>query len=371
MKEFKLGDTVDIERGGVRIACEIIHVPTGQEVWFRLKAGVPWRGTFEATINELRPHIDERSFRAAADILRVYPMGGEPCGDDSPQELNCECGANGSPHWGECDGVLRPRVPPPIPGVPVWTADTTIGYPADPPVEDTCKPSRFKVDVPVHVHIENEPEILAKLKDFADQAGAVHKTVSISSGQLDDALRRHTGFPFPVRLLDSYLRQRVVGDAIDPETPGRMHAALGELTEGYGVDLVSMLKTFPLEGDGGLVLVKGIKFASLCEHHVLPFTGTVDVAYIPGTRIVGLSKIPRLVRAVTRRLQVQERIGKQIADAMECALAPKGVMVVVRGRHTCMAIRGVEADGEMVTSYVLGVFGRDAAARSEALSLME
>lgn len=167
---------------------------------------------------------------------------------------------------------------------------------------------------------------------------------------------------------------------VDAETPGRFVRALQELTSGYAIkDPVEILKTFPVEGghadpspshDGGLVMVKDIPFASLCEHHVLPFTGTVAVAYIPSDRIVGLSKIPRLIRAYTRRLQVQERIGQQVGDAIQDALNPLGVMVVVRGRHTCMAIRGVETPGEMITSYVLGVFRKDPAARSEALSLL-
>lgn len=157
----------------------------------------------------------------------------------------------------------------------------------------------------------------------------------------------------------------------DQDTPGRMAKALRELTEGYAVeDLKSLLKDFEAPDDPGIVAVRGISFASLCEHHVLPFTGQVAVAYIPSKRIVGLSKIPRLVRAVTRRLQVQERIGAMVADAMVEALAPIGVMVIVRARHTCMGLRGIESPGEMVTSCVRGAFKDEHDARAEAMALI-
>lgn len=159
-------------------------------------------------------------------------------------------------------------------------------------------------------------------------------------------------------------------DVYDPETPGRMARAFGDLTSGYGANLKAILKTFPVEGDQGIVLVRDVPFASLCEHHVLPFTGTASIVYIPDGTIVGLSKIPRLVRALSRRLQVQERLGSEIGTAMWEHLKPKGVMVVLRGRHSCMAIRGVESPGEMVTSFVLGAFREDPMARAEAMQLM-
>lgn len=158
---------------------------------------------------------------------------------------------------------------------------------------------------------------------------------------------------------------------VDPETPGRMARALRELVAGYAVtDLAGILKTFPAPADPGVVVVRDLPFASLCEHHVLPFTGTVSVAYIPRRTIVGLSKIPRLVRAVTRRLQVQERIGQVVADTIATAIKPIGVMVVVRSRHSCMGLRGVESPGEMVTSCVRGAFKDQPAARAEALVLI-
>ena len=163
----------------------------------------------------------------------------------------------------------------------------------------------------------------------------------------------------------------LLGDLeLDPETPARMARALVELTSGYDTDAPALLKKFPVEGDHGIVHVKGIPFASLCEHHVLPFTGTAAIAYIPKGSVVGLSKLPRLVRAYSRRLQMQERLGKQIADALWDAVDPLGVMVVLRGHHTCMSTRGVESTGEMVTSYVLGCFKVEPEARAEALALM-
>lgn len=160
---------------------------------------------------------------------------------------------------------------------------------------------------------------------------------------------------------------------IAEDTPGRMARAYVELLCGGGLtddDIAKLLKTFPLEGDPGVVLVRGLPFASVCEHHALPFMGHVDVAYIPVDKIVGLSKIARLVRAVSRRFQVQERMGQQIADHLNKATDAKGVMVRVTGRHTCMMLRGVESPGDMVTSCVRGVFATEATARAEALALM-
>lgn len=176
------------------------------------------------------------------------------------------------------------------------------------------------------------------------------------------------------------LLRRIVGDNENMaregllKTPARMVKALRELTSGYegGAphQMQSILTTFDGEGDG-IVVVRDLPFASLCEHHVLPFTGMVSVAYLPSERIVGLSKIPRVVRKVTRRLQVQERIGNMIADTLEEGLKPQGIAVVVRAQHTCMCLRGIESHGEMVTSHVRGVFKTDQAARAEVLRLFE
>jgi GTP cyclohydrolase I len=117
--------------------------------------------------------------------------------------------------------------------------------------------------------------------------------------------------------------------------------------------------------------VRDIAFSSLCEHHVLPFTGKVSVAYLPGERIIGLSKIPRIVRALSRRLQVQERLTDQIGHSLQDMIKPRGVAVIAKGVHTCMCLRGAEASGEMVTSCMLGVFRDKPEARNEVLRLLE
>ena len=154
------------------------------------------------------------------------------------------------------------------------------------------------------------------------------------------------------------------------KTPERFARALTEMLGGYDVDLGSFAATsFDAEGYDQVVVVSGIPFASLCEHHVLPFTGIAHVGYLPGSRIIGLSKIPRLVRAVSRRLQVQERMTQQIADALAAAVTPKGVAVIVEGTHSCMLLRGAETPGRMVTSCMRGVFRDHAAARAEVLRL--
>lgn len=151
-------------------------------------------------------------------------------------------------------------------------------------------------------------------------------------------------------------------------TPARMIKALRELTDGYAIEPKRLLTQFDSEGDP-LVVVKDIEYSSLCEHHVLPFTGTVSVAYIPNQKIVGLSKIPRVVRAYSRRLQVQERLTDQVADSLQ-GLDPKGVAVLVRGVHSCCQLRGIERRAEMVTSALRGVFKSDVSARAEVMALL-
>ena len=121
-----------------------------------------------------------------------------------------------------------------------------------------------------------------------------------------------------------------------------------------------------------MVVVKDIEFYALCEHHLLPFFGKAHVAYIPNGKIVGLSKIPRLVDMFSRRLQVQERLTTQIAEALEEALQPKGVAVVLEAVHMCMRMRGVEKqDSSMITSHVMGAFRTDRATRQEFMALVK
>lgn len=153
------------------------------------------------------------------------------------------------------------------------------------------------------------------------------------------------------------------------ETPRRVVKAFKEMTVGYDTDITNILGvTFDVDCDE-MVVVKDIPFSSLCEHHMLPFTGTATVAYIPGKRVVGLSKIPRLVDAFAKRLQVQERLTNQIADAMVEHLNPLGVGVIIKGHHSCMSLRGVGKSGTMMTSALRGVMRTKPEARAEFLHL--
>jgi GTP cyclohydrolase I len=166
----------------------------------------------------------------------------------------------------------------------------------------------------------------------------------------------------------------MVGPHLDDEalenTPRRVIQALEEMTAGYQMNPATILKTTFEDSCDEMVVVGGIRFASLCQHHVLPFTGTAVVAYIPDGRVVGLSKIPRVVEAYARRLQIQERMTSQIADAIDEHLSPQGVGVIVRARHECMALRGVrQTDGAMVTSALRGAIKQEPDARAEFLAL--
>jgi GTP cyclohydrolase I len=156
------------------------------------------------------------------------------------------------------------------------------------------------------------------------------------------------------------------------ETPKRFAAALRALTAGYETEPEDVIGrgVFDAEGEG-LVLVRDVEFHSLCEHHLLPFFGRVHVAYLPGERIIGLSKIPRLVELYARRLQVQERITEQVADALMKLIEPKGVVVLAEARHLCMAMRGVEKQHSTTATRALrGVYAHDAMARQEVLSMI-
>jgi GTP cyclohydrolase I len=164
----------------------------------------------------------------------------------------------------------------------------------------------------------------------------------------------------------------------DPErqglkaTPGRVSRALRELTDGYGVRVEDVISNAVFDQDyDEMVVVKDISFYSLCEHHMLPFFGTCHVGYLPKGKVVGLSKIPRLVGVFAHRLQLQERMTKEIAEALNGAVAPKGVGVVVEARHLCMEMRGVEKPGgKLLTSCMLGTFRKDPRTRAEFLDLV-
>ena len=156
------------------------------------------------------------------------------------------------------------------------------------------------------------------------------------------------------------------------QTPKRFAAAMRFLTSGYELDVDAVVGggVFPSEGEG-LVLVRDLEFYSLCEHHLLPFFGRVHVAYLPGERIIGLSKIPRIVELFARRFQVQERITTQVADALVEVLDPQGVIVVAEAQHMCMAMRGVQKQHSATATRALrGVYAQDALARQEVISLL-
>lgn len=154
-------------------------------------------------------------------------------------------------------------------------------------------------------------------------------------------------------------------------TPDRVERSMAFLTKGYGEDPAKILQGALFEVDyDEMVIVKDIEMFSLCEHHMLPFFGKVHVAYIPGGKVIGLSKIPRLVEVFARRLQVQERLTRQIADAIRDAICPQGVGVVIEARHLCMMMRGIEKqNSSTVTSAMVGCF-RQKETRHEFLSLV-
>jgi len=154
-------------------------------------------------------------------------------------------------------------------------------------------------------------------------------------------------------------------------TPARVEKSMAFLTKGYLEDPTKILlgAMFDVDYDE-MVIVKDIEMFSLCEHHMLPFFGKVHVAYIPKGKVIGLSKIPRLVEVFARRLQVQERLTRQIADAIQEAIAPQGVGVVIEARHLCMMMRGIEKqNSSTVTSAMVGCF-RQKETRMEFLSLV-
>jgi len=168
---------------------------------------------------------------------------------------------------------------------------------------------------------------------------------------------------------------KLIGEDVEREglleTPARVTRMYEEIFAGYEVDPREVLGVTFDEQHEELVIVKDIVYYSQCEHHMAPFFGKAHIGYIPSGKIAGLSKLARLVEAVSRRLQVQERITSQIADIIEETLAPHGVMVVVEGEHLCMCARGVKKPGsKTITSAVRGQFRRDPASRAEFLSLL-
>ena len=180
-----------------------------------------------------------------------------------------------------------------------------------------------------------------------------------------------------IEILKQNCRTNLEAIGEDPEreglrnTPERMARSFLELTRGYDMDPVATLQSAMFQEDyDQMVLVRDIEFYSLCEHHILPFFGKVHVAYIPNGRIVGLSKIPRMVDIFSHRLQVQEHLTKQICECVQQALTPLGAIVMIEAQHLCMQMRGIEKQGSTTTTiYYTGVFENNEK-RKEFLNLI-
>jgi GTP cyclohydrolase I len=181
----------------------------------------------------------------------------------------------------------------------------------------------------------------------------------------------------PVDAYAALVREQLALLGEDPEregllkTPERVAKAMGFLTQGYAMSLEDVVGNALFEEEHeNMVMVRDIELYSLCEHHLLPFFGKAHVAYIPTKRIVGLSKLPRIVEMFARRLQVQERLTEQVAKAIEEVLEPRGVGVVIEAYHMCMMMRGVEKqNSRTITSALRGVFREDGKTREEFLHL--
>ena len=174
-----------------------------------------------------------------------------------------------------------------------------------------------------------------------------------------------------VRGILAYIGEDIAREGL-AKTPHRVVKSWGEIYGGYRQDPAEILSTVFKDGScDEMVILKDIEFSSTCEHHMLPFIGRAHVAYLPSGRVVGLSKLARLVDCFAKRLQIQEKFTKQIAGAIAKHLKPKGVAVVVEAHHQCMSCRGVgKRNTTMITSAMLGTFRRNGVARAEFLSLI-
>ena len=235
---------------------------------------------------------------------------------------------------------------------------------------------------PELIHPESGVSTKSLASAFSSDESEVHPTmgVDVSSPHLQasyDAFDDGSDSYSP--RLEELVRGQLEELGEDPEreglvrTPLRVAKALDYLTSGYETTVEQVINGAIFDADGAeeMVIVKDIEFYSMCEHHMLPFFGQVSVAYLPKGKIIGLSKIARITEVFARRLQVQERLTNQIADAIEDSLDPYGVAVVVEGKHLCMMMRGVQKqESSMITSAMRGTFQENARTRSEFLELV-
>lgn len=221
----------------------------------------------------------------------------------------------------------------------------------EPLLQNNLKERRFKFNNPMTIQ-SYLPDVAETMQDF------------ILSEEIEPIERKN------IRLS---VRDILANIGEDPhrdgllKTPDRVARMFDELTAGYHVDPVKLINGAIFEVDyDDMVLVKDIEFYSMCEHHMLPFFGRAHVAYIPNGKVIGLSKIPRIVEMYARRLQVQERMTSQIANLLDETLHPRGVAVVLEGSHMCAMMRGVKkSQANMTTQSLLGEFKLDAARRAE------
>jgi GTP cyclohydrolase I len=208
------------------------------------------------------------------------------------------------------------------------------------------------------------PELLADDDDFGSATTLLYKKAELYNPQITEQIASH---------ITSVLG--AIGEDPDREgllrTPERVAKAMQFLTQGYRMDPGQILQSALFREDySEMILVKDIEIFSLCEHHMLPFIGKAHVAYIPNGRIVGLSKIPRVVDVFARRLQVQERLTLQIRDAIQEALEPQGVAVVIEAKHLCMIMRGVQKQHSITTTSAMSGQFFDPSTREEFMRLI-
>lgn len=168
----------------------------------------------------------------------------------------------------------------------------------------------------------------------------------------------------------TYLGEDITREGL-VETPKRVRKALLEVCAGYTMDPKEVFKTFDSDGYDQIVLLKNVHFFSMCEHHMFPFYGTASIAYIPNKRVIGISKLARLLEIYSKRFQIQERLCEQITSDLEKYLQPKGSACIIKATHMCMNMRGIKTrDAEMVTSSLKGVFLEEPSCKAELFNML-